>query len=48
MVSVRISWWTFTKFCLALCFVDTIVYERLDRSCKPLMAKTMQHLNVSV
>lgn len=25
---------------------DTIVYERLDRSCKPLMTKTMQHLNM--
>ncbi|XP_022781845.1 phospholipid-transporting ATPase ID-like [Stylophora pistillata] len=25
---------------------DTIVYELLDQSCKPLMTKTMQHLNV--
>ncbi|KAJ7385268.1 Phospholipid-transporting ATPase ID [Desmophyllum pertusum] len=25
---------------------DTIVYEHLDRSCKPLMTKTMKHLNV--
>ncbi|XP_078379616.1 phospholipid-transporting ATPase ID-like isoform X2 [Oculina patagonica] len=25
---------------------DTIVYEHLDHSCKPLMTKTMQHLNV--
>ncbi|RMX58292.1 hypothetical protein pdam_00000236 [Pocillopora damicornis] len=25
---------------------DTIVYELLDNSCKPLMTKTMQHLNV--
>lgn len=25
---------------------DTIVYDLLDRSCKPLMTKTMQHLNM--
>ncbi|PFX30906.1 putative phospholipid-transporting ATPase ID [Stylophora pistillata] len=28
-----------------VCLSDTIVYELLDQSCKPLMTKTMQHLN---